>query len=128
MRVSPERALGGQRLGLEHVERGSAEGTVVEAGENVLFVLQAAAAGIDEHRRTERAVAAQLYEHVAIEDVARVCRERQQADENVGLAQERIETVGAVKAFDAFNGLRAAAPARNAKAEPPQNVGGVRPE
>src|SRR5437016_5314690 len=119
--VSPERAVRRQWLRLEHVERGRAERAVGKAGQNILLVLQSAAAGIDQDRRAERAVATELCEHIAIEDVVRACRERQKADKNVGLAQERIESVGAVKAFDACNVLRVAAPARDAKAEPPQD-------
>ena len=45
---------GKTRLGLEHVERGGAQRAVGETRQYVGFVLQAAAAGIDQHGRAER--------------------------------------------------------------------------
>ena len=51
--------------------------------------------------------------------------QRQQANQNVGLAQEGIELRFAVKAGDALDLLGTPAPAGDAKAEPAQNVGGI---
>src|SRR6185295_2836223 len=81
------------------------------------LVLQAAAAGIDQDRRAERARSIQRRKQVAVEDMPRLAGQRQQADQDVGLAQKRFESLLAVKATDARNVLRVAAPARYAKTE-----------
>src|SRR5262245_55326381 len=125
--MTPETAVRRQRFGLEHIERSAAQRAVVETRENVGLVLQAAAAGIDQHGRAERTAAAEFCKYIAVENVARVRREGQQAHQNVSLAQERVEAIRAMKTLHAFNVLRAAAPARHAKGKPPQDVGGVRP-
>src|ERR1700685_4380721 len=49
-RMGPERAVRWQRLLLVDVERYAAERAVIEAGENVGLVLQAAAGGVDPGR------------------------------------------------------------------------------
>src|ERR1700675_1616428 len=99
--MAPERALWRQRFGGVDVERGGAERAVVEALQDVGLILQAAAAGIDQDRRAHRAGAVELCEQAAIQDMPRLRRQRQQADQDVGLAQERLQLRLAVKAFDA---------------------------
>ena len=128
LRVGPEPAVRRQRLGLVDVERSAAERAVVEALQDVRLVLQAAAPGIDQHRRAERAVAIEFFKQRAIEDVPRLRCQRQQADQDVGPPQERLDLLLAVKAIDAVDGFRAPAPARDAKAEPLEHVGRVGPE
>ena len=54
--MGPERAIGRKRLIGENVERRGAERAVVKARQNVGFVLQPAAPGIDQDRRPQRAV------------------------------------------------------------------------
>ena len=71
--------------------------------DDVGFVLQAAAAGVDQDRRAERAVAVEFGEQIAIEDVPRLRRQRQQADQDVGPSQECSSCAFAVKAFDAVD-------------------------
>src|SRR3954454_6315316 len=53
--MAPERAVRRQRLGLEYVQRRRAKRAVVQAVQQLRLVLQPAAAGIDQHRRAERA-------------------------------------------------------------------------
>src|SRR5205085_10494078 len=60
--------------------------------------------------------------------MARVRSQRQQANQNVGLAKKGIELRFAVKTADAFDLLCTAAPAGDAKAESAQNVGCVGPQ
>ena len=121
----PERAVGRQWLCLEHIERGATQRALVKTGKNVGLVLHAAAAGIDQHGRAERAAAAQLFENVAAQDVPGLGCQRQQANKNVGLAQERIKSVRAVEARDAFDLLPRPAPARHAKSQSLQDLRGV---
>src|SRR6478752_5348561 len=118
--MAPERARWRQRLRLVDVERSGSKRAIVEAAQNVGFVLQSATAGIDQDRRAERAVAVKPRKEIAVEDVPRVRRQRQQADQDVGLPQERLELSTALEAGDALDLFWAAAPAGHAKAEPPQ--------
>jgi len=120
--------FGGSGLGFVDIERGGTQRAVIEARQDIGFILQSAAAGIDQHRRTQRAAAIQFRKQIAIEDVPGVRRKRQQADEDIGLPQERVEVPCAMEAFDAVDLPWAAAPARDAKAQPSQDLGGVRPE
>ena len=124
--MRPERAVGRQRLRRVDIERGGAERAVVKALQDVGFVLQPAAAGIDQDRRAHRAVAVELCEQSPIQDVPRIRRERQQTDQDIGPLQKRLELRLAVKAFDAVDLLGTSAPARDAKAETPQHFGRVR--
>ena len=67
------------------------ERAVVERGEDVVLDLQAAAPGIDHHRPAELAVARELRERAAVEDAARLRRQRQQAHQHVGARQKAAE-------------------------------------
>ncbi len=101
--MGPERAVRRQRLGGVDVERGAAERAVIEALQDVGFVLQPAAAGIDQDRSAERAAAIQFREQRAVEDVPGLRRQRQQADQDIGATQECVELRLAVKAIDAVD-------------------------
>ena len=113
---------------LVDVERGATERAVVEALQDICLVLQAAAPGVDQNRRAERAVAIEFFKQRAIENVPRLRCQRQQADQDVGPPQERLDLLLAVKAIDAVDGFRAPAPARDAKAQPFEHVGRVSAE
>lgn len=97
---------GRQRLGAEDVERGASEAARVEQRQQVLLDQVRAARHVD-----EVAARLQLGERVAVEDVLGVGRQRQQADEDAGRPQERIELLRAGEAPDAVDGLGRAAPA-----------------
>ena len=114
--MRPERTVGRQRLGRVDIERGGAERAVVQALQDIGFVLQPAAAGIDQDRRAHRTVAMELRKQFMIEDVPSIRRERQQTDQNIGGLQKRPQLRLAVKAFDAVDLLGAFAPAADAKA------------
>src|SRR3954447_25798709 len=114
--MTPEPAVFRQRFGGIDIERRATERAVIEALQDVALVLQAAAAGVDQNRRAERAGAIQLGEEVAVEDVPRLWRQRQQADQDVGPPQERLDLRLAVKAIDTCNLFGASAPAGDAKA------------
>src|SRR5437016_8381263 len=101
--MGPERAVRWRRFSGVDVERRSPERAVIQALQDVGFVLQAAAAGVDQDRRADRAVAVEFGEQVAIEDVPRIRRQRQQADQNIGLPQKRFELRLAMKALDAVD-------------------------
>src|ERR1700744_2543282 len=96
-RMGPERAVLWLRLLFVDVERDAAERAIVEAGQNIFFVLQAAAAGGDHDRRAKRAGAVELREQLSIEHMPRIARQRQQADQDVGTPQERLELRFAMK-------------------------------
>jgi len=78
--MRPERAVRRKRLIGEDVERCGAERAVVEALQDIGFVLQPAAPGIDQDGRTERTIPVELYEQFPVQDVPRIRCERQQAD------------------------------------------------
>jgi len=52
--MGPEPAVGRQRLGGVDVDRHGAERAVIEACQNISFILQPAAPGIDQYRRAQR--------------------------------------------------------------------------
>src|SRR5581483_10389897 len=108
--------------------RGSAERAVIETGDDVGFVLQAATAGIDQHGRAERTVAVHLAEQTAIENVPRARRQWQQADQDVGPLEKRVELLPPGKTLDTIDLLFAAAPAHDLEPDTLQDVGGVRAE
>src|ERR1700676_5722210 len=124
--MGPERAVGSKRFIGENIQRRRAKRAVIQACQDLGFVLQAAAAGIDQDRRTHRAAMVELCEQSAIQNVSGIRRQRQQADQNIGCLQKRFKLRGAVKAVDPVDRLAASAPARHAKAEWPQRLGGVR--
>src|SRR5437868_1501763 len=126
--MGPERAVGRKRLIGEDIERRRAERAVVETCQNVGFVLQPAPPGIDQDRRAQRAVPVEFRKQPALQDMPRIHRERQQANENIGPFQERTELRLSVKAFDTIDPLRSSAPARDAKTYSRQQFGGVRPQ
>src|ERR1700733_2878819 len=55
LRVGPEWTVLWQRFGCKDIERNRAERAVVKTRQNIGFVLQSAAAGIDQDRRAQRA-------------------------------------------------------------------------
>src|SRR5437899_768241 len=126
--MPPERAGCRKRLIGEDVERCGAKGAVVKARQDVGFVLQPAAPGIDQDRRTQWAVPVEFRKQSALQDMPRIRRERQQANENIGPFQERTELLFSVKAFDTIDPLRSSAPARDAKTYSRQHFGGVQSE
>jgi hypothetical protein len=123
--MDPERAVRRQRFLGEDIERGGAEGAVVKTGEKIVFVLKTAAAGIDQDRRAHRARAVQCLEHIAVENVPRLLRQRQQANQDIGPPKERREAAIAGKAFDAFDASFASAPAGDAETDAPQDIGRI---
>ena len=92
--MRPERAVGGQRLGLEDVERGAAELPRVERRQDVRFHLMPAAPRVD-----QAGAARQAGEQVAVQDALRLGRQRQQADEDFRPREKGPEPVRAVEAL-----------------------------
>src|SRR5712671_6087900 len=126
--MRPERALRRQRFVCEDIQRRGAERAVVKASEDVSFVLQPASPGIDQNRRAKRAIPVEFCKQSPVQDVPRIGREWQQADQDIGALEKCIELRVAVKAVDTINLPWTAAPARHAKAETPEHFGRVRPE
>jgi hypothetical protein len=122
LRMRPEPAVRGQRLGCINIERGGSQRPVVKAFQNVGFVLQAATAGIDQYRCRHRALAVELLEQSAIEDVPRVRCERKQANQDIGRVEECIELRSAMKVLNAVDVPLASAPAAGPKAEMAQRL------
>ena len=115
--MGPERAVGRQRLGTR-TRRATRRPACRRPGrQDIGFVLQPAAAGIDQDRRRRAGWCGRALRKLAVQDMPRVRRQRQQADQDVGPPQKRVELRFAVKAVDARDRLGAAAPARDAKAE-----------
>src|ERR1700737_2128890 len=126
--MRPEWAVRRKRFRCEDIKRSRAERAVVKAFQNVGFRLQPASPGIDQDWRAHRAISVEPCEQFAVQNVPRIWRERQQADQDIGSSQKRFELRFAVKARDPVDLPRTPAPARHAKTYTPEHFGRVRPK
>ena len=83
LRMTPERTRFRQRFDLEYVERRAGEMTGVDRGYEIALDEVTAARGID-HIGAFR----KLREGLRVQDMARLVRQRQHADQNVALRQK----------------------------------------
>jgi hypothetical protein len=97
-RVAPERVIGGQRFGAEHVEHGAGEVTGIEELQQVVVDDRAGAADVDQVRACRK-----LRQAGAVEQVARLVGERQRVDQDPRAGEEFAELRRAGEALDAFD-------------------------
>lgn len=121
--MGPVGVVTGQRFLVEHIKRGGADMAVVEGRQEIRIHHQRPPAGIDEtgapreHRKRFTA-----------QDSACFGGQRQQADQEFGLAEKGRQRIGAVAALDPFQLPRCASPSGHTEAEIGQRKAAGRPE
>src|SRR5262249_10157377 len=115
----PERARLRQRLACKDVKRRARQRALVERGHDVRIDLQGTTPGIDQISAAQRAACVELTDRIEIDDPARGWRGRQETDEDLDLAKERLEPGRAMKRLDVGKRLAGAAPPTDLEAELP---------
>src|SRR4029079_2665462 len=108
----PQGMIRRQWLGFGYIDDGAGELTGVQSGQKCEVIELRTASRMD-----QRSAFRQLRKQVAIQDPARVLGERQQADQNVGLAEHLAETVWPAICRTPLDRLARSAPATQGKAE-----------
>src|SRR5256885_9766705 len=104
--MAPDLVAGLGRFVAQHVQRGAGQVVFVEQGQQVVFHHLFAAPHVDEVGATR-----QQGQGSAVQQVARLGRERQGADQDVAGGQQLLQTFGTAVRGQACNALGAAAPA-----------------
>src|SRR5437870_3748389 len=102
--------VGRQRLGIGHVEDRRRQAAAVERCDQRSLIKLRSATHVEQARPMR-----QQGEEAGVENAARLVRKRQQANEEVGAAEEIGKLIRAMKAGDALDLLSTAAPARERK-------------
>src|SRR3712207_1336428 len=97
--------VGGQRLGIGHVEHRSGQATAVERLDQRSLIKLWSAAHVEQPRPMR-----QRGEKAGVQNAARLVRERQQTNKDVCAPQEIGKLIRAMKTGDVFDLLSAAAP------------------
>ena len=99
--MRPQRAVLRKRLLREHIEGGACQRALLQRGDNIGIDLQRAAAGIDQERAAGAAVAPELAEQRKVQETLGLAGLRQQADQDLGAGEKRIDAGRAMKRGDA---------------------------
>lgn len=113
--------FGGQRFGFEHVERGAAQGAAVESGDQCVFDDDLPARDVD-----QLGAAGEFGQQVGVEQVARLCGQRQHDGEDLGGFQHAGQRFHSGKAVDALDEAGRAGPPGDGEAQAGQFGGGDR--